>query len=71
MDDLISTLDAAKILDVTPRMVRWYHENKLLVGREIAGRLLFLRNDVKTFVKPKRTGRPPKPAKGKRQKVGA
>jgi hypothetical protein len=60
MDDLISTADAAKILGVTPRAVRWYHTNKLLIGREIADRLLFLRAEVETFVKPKKTGRPPK-----------
>jgi len=60
MDDLISTADAAEILDVTPRAVRWYYDNELLPGREIAGRLLFLRGDVAKFVKPKKTGRPKK-----------
>jgi hypothetical protein len=60
MDDLISSAEAGKILGVTPRAVRWYYQNDHLPGREIAGRLLFLRGDVKSFVKPKKTGRPKK-----------
>jgi predicted ArsR family transcriptional regulator len=59
MDDLISTADAAEILGVTPRAVRRYHADGVLQGREIAGTLLFLREDVKAFVKPT-MGRPPK-----------
>jgi hypothetical protein len=40
--------------------VRWYYNYRGLPGRELAGRLLFLRGDVEKYVKPKITGRPPK-----------
>lgn len=68
MDDLISTSEAAEILGVTDRAVRWYFDNGLLAGRTLAGRILFIRADVEAFVKPKKTGRPrkaetPAPAK--------
>jgi hypothetical protein len=76
MDDLISSAEAARIIGVTPRAVRRYHEAGTLSGREIAGTLLFLRKDVQAFVKPT-MGRPrkppsePKPAKKKKGKAAS
>jgi Helix-turn-helix domain len=76
MDDLITTAEAAKILDASPRTIRWYFDQRGLKGREVGGILLFLRADVKNFVKPKRTGRPKgsksakAPAKAKPKKKG-
>jgi Helix-turn-helix domain len=73
MDDLITTAEAAKILDASPRTIRWYFDQR---GLKVGGILLFLRADVKNFVKPKRTGRPKgsksakAPAKAKPKKKG-
>lgn len=63
--------EAAKILDVSARQVRWYHQHGHLAGRRIGARILvFARADVEKLAKnkPKKTGRPkkaeaPKPAK--------
>lgn len=66
MANEVTTSEAAKMLDVTPRHIRWYHARGLLVGRQIAdptGRVLqlvFRREDVESFVKPKKSGRPRK-----------
>jgi len=63
MDDgtEITTAEAAEMLGVTARHVGWYHAKGLLVGRRIGARLLvFRREDVEAFVKPKKSGRPPK-----------
>ena len=53
MDDEITTEDAAKLLKVNPRTVRWYMKHADLPGRLIGGRtLVFKRSDVEAFVKP-------------------
>jgi hypothetical protein len=48
----ISTKEAAGIIGVLPRQVRWYWEKGLLPGRMIVDRLVFKRSDVEKFVKP-------------------
>ncbi len=65
MDTEITTSEAAKILGVTPRHMRWYHAQGHLKGRPIGDEfsdrpllLVFRREDVERFVKPKKTGRP-------------
>jgi excisionase family DNA binding protein len=58
MDDEIGTKEAAKLLGVGARHVRWYWETGKLPGRIVIDRLLFRRADVEAFVKPKKTGRP-------------
>ena len=50
--DEISTKDAAAILGVLPRQVRWYWEKGLLPGQLFIDRLMFKRADVESFVKP-------------------
>ena len=63
----ITVAEAAKILGVGPRQVRWYREHGFLVGRKIGERLwVFRRDDVEAFVKPKKTGRPKLTAKQKK-----
>lgn len=56
----ISVDEAAEILDVSRRHVRWYRENGYLVGRKTSGVWLFKRIDVEWLKanKPKRSGRP-------------
>lgn len=59
----ITADEAAKILGVLARQVRWYLAKGLLPGRRIGARLLvFRRKDVEKIAKnkPKKTGRPPK-----------
>jgi hypothetical protein len=60
MDDEIGTREAAKILGVGQRHVRWYWETGKLPGRIVIDRLVFRRADVEAFEKPKKTGRPRK-----------
>jgi excisionase family DNA binding protein len=76
----ITVAEAAAILGVSDRHVRWYHANGHLPGQRM-GRwlLIFKRDDVEKLKanKPKKTGRPPRvaaaakpkapPAKGKRK----
>jgi excisionase family DNA binding protein len=58
-DAEITAAEAAKILGVTATNVRWYHRQGLLPGRRVGGLLLmFRREDVEQFVKPKKSGRP-------------
>lgn len=68
-EDEITAAEAAKILDVSGRQVRWYHANGHLPGRRIGNlTLVFKRADVEKLIhhKPKKTGRPRlKPAKAK------
>ena len=53
MDDEITTAEAAEMLGVQPRAVRWYWSKGLLAGRALTPRmLLFKRADVQAFVKP-------------------
>jgi len=62
MDDELTAAEAAEILGVTERHVRWYHANDHLPGRRVGKiMLLFQRADVEKLVtnKPKKTGRPP------------
>lgn len=70
--DEISTKEAAEILGVLPRQVRWYWEKGLLPGRMIIDRLVFKRTDVERFVKPShpknRWVKKPKPATDKSAK---
>jgi hypothetical protein len=55
----ITVVEAARIIGVGPRQVRWYYSHGLLIGRRIGERVLvFRRADVEAFVKPKKTGRP-------------
>lgn len=61
MDDEITTDEAAKILGVTARHVRWYRGQGLLAGRMVGAKvLLFPRAAVEALIgkKPKKTGRP-------------
>jgi hypothetical protein len=65
MEVEVTTAEAALIMGVTPRHVRWYHTQGLLHGRQIGEAfskrpplLVFRRADVEAFVKPKKTGRP-------------
>ena len=61
-NEIITVDEAAKILGVTARQVRWYHQHGHLPGRRIGARVLvFARADVEELVnnKPKKTGRPP------------
>jgi excisionase family DNA binding protein len=69
MDDEIGTKEAAVILGVGARHVRWYWETGKLPGRMVIDRLLFRRADVEAFVKPKKTGRP-KAKKGRGKEKG-
>jgi hypothetical protein len=70
MDDEITTSEAAELLGVQPRAVRWYWEKGLLAGRMLTPRmLLFKRADVEAFVRPIHpTGRWGKPDKGSAKK---
>lgn len=57
----ITAQEAAIILGVSPRHVRWYHAEGYLPGRTIGARLLvFPRAAVEKLAenKPKKTGRP-------------
>ncbi len=59
--DEVTAAEAAKILDVSERHVRWYHANGHLPGRRIGKwMLVFKRADVEALKdnKPKKTGRP-------------
>jgi hypothetical protein len=65
MADEVTTAEAAEILGVTPRHVRWYYHRGLLSGRMVADEfsrrtplLVFRREDVERFQKPKKSGRP-------------
>jgi hypothetical protein len=63
MEEEVTTAEAAEILGVGARHVLWYHAQGLLSGRRIGLRMLvFRREDVLAFEKPKRTGRPVKQA---------
>ncbi len=75
MDDEITTEDAAKLLKVNVRTVRWYMEHGYLPGRLIGGRtLIFKLSDVEAFKKPahpkNRWGKPAKAAKKTPKKKG-
>ena len=57
----VTTAEAAQMLGVSPTNVCWYVRKGLLPGHRIGRRFwMFLRADVKKFVKPKHTGRPRK-----------
>lgn len=61
--DELTVEQAATLLEVSPRQVRWYHAKGHLPGRRIGARVLvFPRADVEKLIgnKPKKTGRPPK-----------
>jgi hypothetical protein len=60
MEDFITAKEAAELLEVSERAVRWYRQKRGLKGQEMFGRLVFLRADVLAFQKPKITGRPKK-----------
>lgn len=62
-NDEITAEEAAKIIDCTPRHVRWYFAAGYLPGRKIGARLLvFPRAAVEKLKdnRPRKTGRPPK-----------
>lgn len=60
MDEL-TTEEAAELLNVHPSHVRWYFKKGLLPGRRLGKHmLLFCRDALESFEKPKKTGRPPK-----------
>jgi len=71
--DEIGADEAAKILGVSTRHVRWYFDKGLLPGRRIGQRvLIFPRAAVEALKdnKPKKTGRPPvKKSKAKAAKA--
>lgn len=61
----ITAAEAAKILDVSERHVRWYHAKGHLAARRVGKWLLIFERDAVEALKlnkPKKTGRPPKPA---------
>jgi len=73
-DAEITAEEAASMLGVTPTQVRWYYRHGLLSARRIGARLLvFRRDEVANFEKPKKSGRPktsqapaPKAKRGKK-----
>ena len=56
-DELLTTYQAAKILGVTPDMIRKYRRHHGLAAVESVRGYLFRKADLETFVKPPRVGR--------------
>ncbi|MBN9120719.1 MAG: helix-turn-helix domain-containing protein [Planctomycetes bacterium] len=56
-DDLLSTREAARLLEVTPQQVRTHARAGRLAGKLVGRDWVFRRGDVKAFV-PAPRGRP-------------
>ena len=64
INNLVTTTEAAEIIDVSPIRVRQFHKENRLRGTLVGPILLFQRKDVERFASRIRTsGRPPKSAK--------
>ena len=56
-DDLMTTRQAAEFLGVSPVRVRQFYQDGRIRGRNFAGSLVFMREDLRSFAKiPRRIG---------------